>query len=248
MKREQLPDRAHRIAVALALVLGAMDAWFLRNWNLNPDGVSYFDLARTVAKHGIPAVINGYWSPLYPAMLGGALRLFAPTTEMMFPMVRLIGYVVFVGATLAFSRLLRIATMSSPGYRAASPGTRALILVAAWELYLLLVLKAVGLFLVTPDMGVALFVFFECGELVALATMPITAGRWTRFGIVLAFGYWWKAVLFPVSGVRLLVASWIAWRRRDGWRGPVGAAAAVPTPRQRSLCPLSPPPGLRPGA
>ncbi len=239
MKPEQLPDRAHRIAVALAIVLGAMDAWFLRNWNLNPDGVSYFDLARTVSRHGIPAVVNGYWSPLYPAMLGGALRLFAPTTAMMFPMVRMIGYVVFVGATLAFSRLLRIATSSSPGYRAASLGTRTLILVAAWELYLLLVLKSVGLFLVTPDMGVTLFVFFECGELVALATMPMTSGRWTRFGIVLAIGYWWKAILFPVSGVMLLVAGWIAWRRRDGWRGPVGAAAAFTLPALLFMVPLS---------
>ena len=239
MNADHISGRVNRIALALSLILGAMDTWFLRNWNLNPDGVSYFDLARAVARHGIPAVINGYWSPLYPAMLGGALRFFAPTPEMIFPMVRMIGYVVFVGATLAFSRLLRIATNSNPGYHAASPGTRTLILVAAWELYLLLVLKAVGLFLVTPDMGVALFVFFECGELVALATMPMTPRRWTRLGIVLAIGYWWKAILFPVSVVMLLVASWIAWRRRDAWRGPIVAASAFTSLALLFMVPLS---------
>ena len=239
MNVEHIPGRVNRIALAVALILGAMDAWFLRNWNLNPDGVSYFDLARAMAKHGIPAVINGYWSPLYPAMLGGALRLFAPTTDMMFPMVRMIGYVVFVGATFAFSRVLRIATSGNHNYHAASPAARTLILVAAWELYLLLVLKSIGLFLVTPDMGVALFVFWECGELVALATMPMAPSRWARLGIVLAIGYWWKAILFPVSGVMLLVAGWIAWRRRDGWRGPIAAGSAFSILALLFIVPLS---------
>ena len=239
MTAEQIPGRVNRIALALSLILGAMDAWFFRDWNLNPDGVSYLDLARAVASHGIPAVVNGYWSPLYPATLGAVLRLLSPNAVIIYPLVRIVGYLLFVGATFAFSRLLRIATSGSPGYHAASPGTRTLVLVAAWELYLLLVLKSVGLFLVTPDMGVALFVFWECGELVALATMPLTSKRWTRFGIVLAIGFWWKAILFPVSGVMLLVAGWIAWRRRDGWRGPIAAGSAFTILALLFIVPLS---------
>ena len=229
MNVEHLPGRVNRIAFALALVLGAMDAWFFRDWNLNPDGVSYFDLARAVASHGIPTVINGYWSPLYPVTLGAALRLFSPNAQTMYPLVRIVGYLVFVGTTMSFRRLLRIGVITSAGYHIASSVTRALVLVAAWELYLLLVLKAIGLFLATPDMGVAMFVFWECGELIAVAATPFTTARWARFGIVLAVGYWWKAILFPVSGVMLIVATWIAWRRRDGWRGPgiAGAAFAV---------------------
>lgn len=226
MNVEHLPGRVNRIAFALALVLGAMDAWFFRDWNLNPDGVSYFDLAHAVASHGIPAVINGYWSPLYPVTLGAALRVFSPNAQTMYPLVRIVGYLVFVGTTMSFRRLLRIGVITSAGYHTASPVTRALVLVAAWELYLLLVLKAIGLFLATPDMGVAMFVFWECGELIAVAATPFTAARWARFGIVLAIGYWWKAILFPVSGVMLIVATWIAWRRRDGWRGPIAAGSA----------------------
>ena len=226
MKVENLPGRINRVAFALALVLGAMDAWFFRDWNLNPDGVSYFDLAQTVAHHGIPAVINGYWSPLYPATLGAALRVFSPTAQTIYPLVRIIGFLIFVGATMSFRRLLRIGVTTSAGYHTAPPVTRALILVAAWELYFLLVLKAIGLFLATPDMGVAMFVFWECGELIAVTATPLSTTRWARFGIVLAIGYWWKAILFPVSGVMLLIAFWIAWRRRDGWRGPGAAGSA----------------------
>lgn len=51
-------------AVATSLLL----AWLSRN-TLNPDGVSYLDLARVLMSGDRAPFVQGYWSPLYPALV-----------------------------------------------------------------------------------------------------------------------------------------------------------------------------------
>ncbi|MBI3568254.1 MAG: hypothetical protein HY084_08660 [Gemmatimonadetes bacterium] len=206
------------------IVLGALDAWFFRNWNVNPDGVSYFDLARAVAAHGPAAALNGYWSPLYPVALGVLLKVVRPSQLWMYPLVRALSFAIFVATTVAFDRLVRVACRQSPAYQGARPWARAATMIALWDAYALFVLKGVGLFLATPDMGVAFFVFWVSGSLLKLAAAHRRGRWWAWFGVVLAVGYWWKAILFPVGGLALLITFAIAWRRRDPVRGPVWAA------------------------
>lgn len=219
-----LADRVRRVSFAVVLALGALDAWFFRDWNVNPDGVSYIDLARAVAAHGPLAALNGYWSPLFPVVIGALLKLVRPSPDLLYPLVRALGFVTFIGTTIAFDRLVRLACTHSPAYQSTRPWVRAVAIAVFWEAYALYVLKAVGLGLVTPDMGVTLVVFWACGALVQLAAVARTARWWVLLGAGLAVGYWWKAILFPVGGVILLVAFAIAWRRRDGVRGPAWAA------------------------
>jgi hypothetical protein len=59
----------------IAAVICALHAW-LAGFALNPDGVSYLDLAGTVSAGEWPAFVQGYWSPLYPVLIG----LVAPFT------------------------------------------------------------------------------------------------------------------------------------------------------------------------
>ncbi len=239
MNDPRLPVHVRRIALVVTLVLGALDAWFFRQWNLNPDGVSYFDLARAVAAHGVGAAINGYWSPLYPLTLGAALKIYRPDADTMFPLVRAVNLLVFFGATLSFDRLVRVVTARSRGFAGQAPWVQAAAIIAAWSAYLVLVLKAIGLHLVTPDMGVALIVFWVAAELVQFASAPAPLSHWVRFGAGLAIGYWWKAILFPVAGVALLIAFRIAWRRRDGWEKPVAGASSFAVLALLFLVPLS---------
>lgn len=219
-----LAERAQRVLMTVVLALGAIDTAYFRQWNVNPDGVSYVDLARAFAAHGPRALVNGYWSPLYPAVLGSAFAIGHPTHTGAYPLMRGIGFVVFALTTFAFARLVRVALDSpeAPLHRT----TRLLAVIAAWELYAVLVLKGIGLFLVTPDLGVAGIVFWAAAELIHIMRSPVPPLRWIRLGLVLGVGYWWKAILFPVSGVVLLVAAAIAVRRRDGWRGPLQSWAA----------------------
>ena len=61
----------------LAIALGALGVWAHRN-EVNPDSISYIEMAEAAAQRGWPALVNGYWSPLYPLLLGVGLRFFHP--------------------------------------------------------------------------------------------------------------------------------------------------------------------------
>ena len=45
---------------------------------MNPDGISYIEMAREFAAGDSSALVNGYWSPLYPFAVGLALRVTDP--------------------------------------------------------------------------------------------------------------------------------------------------------------------------
>ena len=68
---------AHRRAFwCAAIVIGFLQIWASR-YSVNPDGLSYIELGWAAVWHGLPGLVNGYWSPLYPALLGlvfGTLR------------------------------------------------------------------------------------------------------------------------------------------------------------------------------
>ncbi|HSE68399.1 MAG TPA: hypothetical protein VLB12_15525 [Gemmatimonadales bacterium] len=57
------------LLAVVAAVLCGVHAW-LGGFALNPDGVSYLDLANRVAVGDWSALIQGYWSPLYPVLIG----------------------------------------------------------------------------------------------------------------------------------------------------------------------------------
>jgi hypothetical protein len=239
LTRAEAPVRAQRVAIGVALLLGALDAWFFRNWNLNPDGVSYFDIARAVAHRGPVAALNGYWSPVYPASIGLLLKALVPDAGWMYPMVRGLNLVLYAITTFAFARLVRIAVMQSAAWHAAADRDRIATVVVLWSSYLLLVLKVIGPGLVTPDMGVAAIVFWTGAECVAIAARPQPPARFLRLGAMLAFGYWWKAILFPVAGVVLLTLTWVAYRRRDDWRAMATAWTAFALLALLLLIPVS---------
>src|SRR5262245_52363479 len=82
---------------AFCLFCAAVLTWNNRH-SMNPDGLSYLDLASEASKHGPTELVNGYWSPAYPALIGVALFLFRPTTDLEFPVVHAVNFVIFVFA------------------------------------------------------------------------------------------------------------------------------------------------------
>lgn len=50
------------------IAITALHTWWAR-FALNPDGVSYLDLAARLHAHDLRAFVQGYWSPLYPALV-----------------------------------------------------------------------------------------------------------------------------------------------------------------------------------
>lgn len=59
------------------VVLAMVNAWAAR-YELNPDGVSYLDLAGRLAAGDVRAFVQGYWSPAYPALIALAALVGGP--------------------------------------------------------------------------------------------------------------------------------------------------------------------------
>jgi hypothetical protein len=69
---------------------------------MNPDGISYLDMASEAARTGPASLVNGDWSPLYPALLGLTIRLFHPSPEHEFAFVHAVNWVIFAGVLVCF--------------------------------------------------------------------------------------------------------------------------------------------------
>ena len=218
--------RAQRIGLGVLLALGSLDTWRYINYQANPDGVSYVDLAIAFMASGPQALVNGYWSPGLPALIGVAYRVVPPTPDTMYPTAHAVGYVMFVLATVFFHRMVTAVRREMKVVAGAPVAAQVAIVVIGWCTYALFILKGIGVQLITPDIGVAAIVFWLVAESLALDAAPWAARRWAFAGAVLAVGYWWKAILFPVGIAWFLAAAFVALRRGDPRRGPLTAGLA----------------------
>jgi hypothetical protein len=69
-----LPPSTGVLAVSATAVLVVVLAWAARG-NLNVDGVAYLELAHRLGRGDWSGFVQGYWSPLYPALLAVPLSL-----------------------------------------------------------------------------------------------------------------------------------------------------------------------------
>src|ERR1039458_10094234 len=63
---------------ALCLFCAGVHGWANRH-SMNPDGLSYLDMASRSLRDGPQNLVNGYWSPLYPALIGLGLFVLRPS-------------------------------------------------------------------------------------------------------------------------------------------------------------------------
>lgn len=173
-----------------AILAAAAQAWSLRD-SMSHDGVSYLDMASAVAHGDWAAAINGYWSPLYPLVIGLALCIVKPAPMHEFALVHAVNFLVFVAAFASFDFLLRKVSCSwltrLTGYA-----------VATWALIELVTTSGVS-----PDMLVAAFVFASIGLLAGIANGDRRARSFVWLGVILGLGYYAKAPLFPLAFVCL---------------------------------------------
>jgi hypothetical protein len=178
----------------VALAAGAYQVWVNRNAMSN-DGISYLDMGDALAHGHWSAAINGYWSPLYPVLIGIALAVVRPSAWNEFATVHAVNFAIYAAALASFEFFLRglIRTVQPPSMPAW------LIKVIGYSLFIWSSLDLIGNGGASPDMAVSLFVFMASGILLTIAHGR--ARRWTfvLLGVVLAFGYLAKAPLFPLA-------------------------------------------------
>lgn len=224
------------LAVALAAATVALALTQVRGWDgsTNADGVSYLHIASRFHAGDWRAAGNGYWSPLYPAVLAGGRRIAAllpgaPRPEL--AVVFAVNVTVFAIAALAFARLAWLLFTPVP---APAPALVALRVVAAAAIALWSLVRFIGATTVTPDALLAAILYLAAAELVGAWRGPPSAARDVRMGVLLAAGYWTKAVFLPVSAAAIAAYLLVVRRaadRADARRGERGARRPVVFPR-----------------
>ena len=99
---------------------GLLQAWAFRHI-VNPDGISYLDTVSAVARGDWHSLVNGYWSPLYPFLLGVTFRILKPSLYWESTVAHFVNFGIFIVAFLCFEAFLK-ALMGSlrPGGPAAN--------------------------------------------------------------------------------------------------------------------------------
>jgi hypothetical protein len=216
------PRPAARIRLywrAAALLLCGLHAWTARH-TMNPDGVSYLDLADAYRRGEWSAALNAYWSPLYSWLLAGALALVHPSAYWEFALVHAVNLLIFLAALVAFECFLTELLLAHRQRADDERDARALLpdwalAGLAYGVFVWTSRRLVGLAYVTPDMGVAGCVYLAAALILRIRRLGATRRRSAALGAILGTAYLTKAVMFPLSFVFLAASAWAvgSWRR-----------------------------------
>jgi hypothetical protein len=193
--------RVDRLAVGcavLACALASFVAWGNR-YQLNPDGISYIELARAAAVSGPHAAINGYWSPGYPFLLLPIIAAFHGAAAWVIPAVHVVNLVLCALAVTLFAAVLR-----GLASRAPAPLARHAITIAV-AVGTVTAAEAIGFGLITPDVAVMLIVVAAVACVFALERSRSRTIPFVALGVVLGIGYWIKGILLPLDLLLLLL-------------------------------------------
>jgi hypothetical protein len=197
--------KAWRAALVLACLLwGATSAWTNRH-TMNADGMSYIDMASAALKDGPGSLVNGYWSPLYPALLSTAFFVFRPSPALEFPLVHFVNFLIFVFALLCFAFFLKSWLAVD---RDQNQEENPYLIPFAFGVFLWFTIEFIPLSSTTSDLCVAGIVFLAAGICCRLLLTP-NSKHFAALGAILGLGYYVKAAMFPLG--LLLLATLFLW-------------------------------------
>jgi hypothetical protein len=202
-------------------------AWLFRH-EISPDGVAYLDLSDAIVTGRFGELVNGYWSPLYPALIGairlvvGATPLSAPQHE--FVLIHVANVLCFVAALAAFEWFLRTIDDAGAGWGQQLLGSVAGRL-AAYALFGIAMLDMISLKGTVPDLLLAAtcFAAFACVQRLHGPTPDRRTAL--MLGAAIAIGALTKSIMFPLGVVMLLCVAF-SLGRRGRWTEVVVASAS----------------------
>jgi 4-amino-4-deoxy-L-arabinose transferase-like glycosyltransferase len=186
---------------AIAILLAGALAWDGR-YAMNPDGLSYVEMASNALAQGPSHLINGYWSPLYPVLLM-SVYAFHPGPSQEIPAIHLLNWMIFALVTLCFAYFLRRWLASN---RSAISGRLERYFVPfAFSVFLLGSAQFITVSVVSPDLLMAGFLFFAAGLLCRLASGEAHWKNYAGLGAVLGLACYAKTPMFILGGILVLL-------------------------------------------
>ena len=227
--------RVERYAWAVIIAVVAVHLWLYRFEMINLDGISYLELGEAWRDGRWADAISTYWSPLYAWVLGAAFAVVRPTPYWEYPLVHAVNGVITLGALAGFAYLLRgLLNAREHDDERAMPAE--VFVAAAYALFLWASIELLVVWMESPDLLGAMFVFTASGAVVRMigGPAPADAARRTSrasdaviLGVSVGLGYLARASMLPI-GVLFLAAPIVTHRWR-AVRGVLiaGVAAAV---------------------
>jgi hypothetical protein len=172
---------------------------------IDPDGISYLDVADAYVRGDWQNAVNSYWSPLYSWLLALALTLFKPSAYWEFAAVHMVNYVLFLCSLLCFSLLLEELLRFRRRAQIPSAETEAGALpewmwtAVGYTLFLWSAVEVINVTRTTPDMLVAGVAYLAAGLTLRLCSRPTSWRTPAALGLTLGLGYLAKAAMFPVG-------------------------------------------------
>jgi len=200
-----LPWRWVSVFIAISASLILFSTWE-RRYDIFADGISYLDMARYLSQGDLTVLFHPYWSSLYPAAIAIGLKAFSGTRmseiEIAHIVNGLFALVALASFTFFVKELFRLTSSQLTGGEQVNPRGR---LALAYGLFLLGVLKMIGVGIVTPDLAVAAIVFLAAGLGCRLASHLGHFRTAVCLGLVLGLGYFAKAPMLPLGVLLLLL-------------------------------------------
>jgi hypothetical protein len=211
------------------ILLAIAQAWISR-YQVSADSISYLDMSDGV----LPGsdwhrLINGVWSPLYPAILGVFRRVFniSPQHEIVAGHLLNIAFFLFAFACFEFFLRRAIQKVVTRENSAAQAGPLAYLPVSlyvslAYSLFLWGSIAQISLSNLRADMLMSGFVYLAIGILMGMQGSPARWNAYIALGLVLGVGVLAKEPLLPLGILIFGVTIFLV----DNWRPAVKMVAA----------------------
>src|SRR5579864_6108564 len=153
-------SRVRRLFWTIGPAVGLLQALALRN-NIDHDAVAYLDMAGGFLHGARGALLNAYWSPLYPFLLAHAIVFASPYWQA--TTLHLVNFAIYLLVLLSFDFFLKqfLRRASQSALPDASPERMLRAVAYALALWCCLILTSLGQS--HPDLLVMAAVFFAAG-------------------------------------------------------------------------------------
>lgn len=188
----------------IAFIIGLAHTWFVRNVDFL-DGLSYIDMGDAFFQGNHESIINGYWSPLYPLLIGFFLYLFKPTPYWELTIVHFTNFFIYLIALISFDFFLK---QIAQVYK--QPNTKLIeeknlrlpewaIISLGYTLFIWSSMNLITISVISPDMLVSAIVYLASGILLKIKSGVTNWYIFIIFSIVLSLGYLSKTAMLPIA-------------------------------------------------
>jgi hypothetical protein len=197
------------------LGLGIFQAYANR-YAVSPDGMSYLDLSDAVVTGRLGNIVNLYWSPLYPFLIGAARAVFGAGPEREVQIVHLVNVIGLAVMFAAFEYFI-IPVLATARTRRGSALDARWGALGAYTLFACLAFTMTPLELTTPDLFSSAAIFFALGAMLRLRERGEHDTRNSMvLGVALGLGALAKSFLVPWAVVCFACVALL--RRKSGVR------------------------------